>query len=495
MDIPTNNLLNKPEKVTRRLKITEKQEEAFKYLMDNETVEVLFGGAAGGGKSRLGCYYGIYMSMTYRGIRGFFAREELKSLKESTLLTFFDVASEMGLKRDKDYIYHTDSHIEFTRTGSTIWLKELKAYPSDPQYDYLGSTEFTWGFIDEASQITVKAKNVILSRIRYKLAENNLTPKLLMSCNPHKGFLYIEFYKPSKNGELINTRKFVQALPGDNPFLAESYIEMLRGLDKQTKERQLYGNWEYDEDPSTLCEYEAITDMFTNVLPLTAQEKSIMDQMKGYRPSDQMYMHLAEQLHNSKQRFIIADLARFGDDRTVITYWEGWTCMRIAAYTKLPLVPDKNRPEVISSAEIIDEWRSTYGVGLSHVLVDEDGIGGGARDWLGCRGFMANRTPVKVNGRIPNYASLKAQCSYHLASKVNSRSIAVRTQNQKIRELLIEDMEYIKAWKREKDTKLAVMPKEEIKKKLGRSPDFSDTLMMRAYFDFLIVPKIKTITV
>lgn len=457
-------IVQKKEKRKIKISLTDRQKDAWECLFDDSTNEVLYGGAAGGGKTKLGCVYGIYMSMKYRDIRGCFAREELKTLKESTLLTFFDTCREMGLQEDVDYIYKTDSHILFPMTGSTIYLKELKYYPSDPQYDYLGSTEYTWAFIDEASQITSKAKNVLMSRIRYKLIEYNLIPKLLMSCNPHKGFLYGEFYKPDKEDALPSTKKFIKALPGDNPMLPKSYIQTLLSLDRQSKERLLFGNWEYDEDPSTLCEYDAILDMFSNAIVPAAE------------------------------KFIIADIARFGDDRTVISYWEGWDCKRIAAYTKLPLVPDKNRPEIISSAEIIEEWRQQYKVGLSHVLVDEDGVGGGPKDYLGCRGFVANRSPMKVNGKVPNFANLKAQCSYFLAGKVNSRSIAVRTQNQKIKELITEEMEYIKAKDRDKDGKLAIVPKDEIKKMIGRSPDFADTLMMRAFFDFVSVPSIRVLT-
>ena len=35
----------------------------------------------------------------------------------------------------------------------------------------------------------------------------------------------------------------------------------------------------------------------------------------------------------------------------------------------------------------------------------------------------------------------------------------------------------------DKDSKKQVLPKDKIKEVLGRSPDFSDTLMMREYFD------------
>ena len=40
------------------------------------------------------------------------------------------------------------------------------------------------------------------------------------------------------------------------------------------------------------------------------------------------------------------------------------------------------------------------------------------------------------------------------------------------------------------DGKMQVVPKDEVKKILGRSPDFSDTLMMRMVLDLRIINKL-----
>ena len=152
---------------------------------------MFFGGGAGSGKSVLGCGWGIWLSLQYEGIRGCMAREELKSLKESTLQTFFDLCRLWELLPERDFHYNAnDGIITFFKTNSTIYLKELKWYPSDPDYDYLGSIEYTWGFIDESPQVRSKGKNVLRSRIRYKLKEYGLTPKLFMTGNPSKGWPY-----------------------------------------------------------------------------------------------------------------------------------------------------------------------------------------------------------------------------------------------------------------------------------------------------------------
>lgn len=441
---------------------TSKQLQAWEYLHDRKTNEILFGGAGGGGKSLFGCAWIIISALKYKGTRWAIGREELKTLKESTLNTFWDVCRMWNLKQDRDYRYNQqDGTITFVQSSSVVYLKELKFYPTDPDFDYLGSTEYTGTFIDEASQVTQKARNVLRSRIRYRLQEYGLVPKQLLTCNPHKGHLYTDFYKPWKIGQLPMERQFVQALPGDNPYLDPNYIKNLNTLDRQTKERLLFGNWEYDDDPATLCDYDAITDIYTNILP------------------------------HSEQKYIIADIARFGDDRTVISYWEGWDCKKIMAYKKLPTVPDPNNPSAPSAASKILEMRKEFVVPLSHVLVDEDGVGGGVKDYIGCNGFMGGRVPF----RGENYLNLRCQCYYYLAKRINERKIAVRTTNTLIRQYINEELELIKAHERDKDSKkLKVMPKELIKKILGRSPDFADTLMMRGYFDMLPKPKIQTIT-
>ena len=41
-----------------------------------------------------------------------------------------------------------------------------------------------------------------------------------------------------------------------------------------------------------------------------------------------------------------------------------------------------------------------------------------------------------------------------------------------------------KQYNMDKDGKKMVLPKDKVKENIGRSPDFSDMMMMRAYFDY-----------
>lgn len=426
-------------------KPSKKQYEALLILEDKTTTEILYGGGAGGGKSYLGCAWLIMSCMSYKGTRWLMGRAIAKTLKESTLLTFFRICADWGLRVNVDFKYNSMQGVITFKNGSEVYLKDLFLYPSDPEFDELGSTEFTGAFIDEASQITQKAYNIVMSRLRYKLDEFGLVPKLLTATNPTKNFLYAEFYKPSIEGKLEKYRKFIPALVGDNPYISKYYVENLNKLDKNSKERLLHGNWEYDDDPARLFEYDKILEMFNR------------------------YVNPGK-----KNNSITVDVARYGQDRTVILIWTGLMIEKIFSYREQNL--KQTRAE-------IERLMIEYGVPVSRVIIDEDGVGGGLVDELvGCKGFVNNSKQIQLSGnqfKQTNFANLKAQCYFCLADYVNEGKIGIKCEDINIKKLIIQDLEQIKKKDPDKDGRLQVTPKETIKENIGRSPDFGDAIMMR----------------
>jgi PBSX family phage terminase large subunit len=206
-----------------------KQENAVYFLKDSQTKEVLYGGAAGGGKSALGCLWLIENCQRYKGSRWLMGRSKLKALKETTLNTFFELTSLLNL--GDQFSYNAQSNIIKWNNGSEILLKDLFLYPSDPNFDSLGSLEICGAFIDECNQVVHKAWQIVLSRCRYKLNQFGIIPKVLGSCNPAKNWTYKEFYKKAKDGTLSNTKVFIQALPTDNPHLPEDVDYLLAMLE------------------------------------------------------------------------------------------------------------------------------------------------------------------------------------------------------------------------------------------------------------------------
>lgn len=418
--------------------LTYKQTDALELLEDDHTTELLFGGGAGGAKSVLGAYWHLKRRIQLPGTRGLIGRAKLKTLKETTLNSFFEVCQMQGIREGSHYTYNSTMGLIKYMNGSETLLKDLFAYPSDPNFDELGSLEITDAFIDEANQVSLKAVHIVKSRIRHRLEEFNLIPKILLCCNPAKNWTYSDFYKPHRDGTLPPYRAFIQALAKDNPHLSPHYIEQLKKLDENSQQRLLYGNWEYDDDPTSLMDFDALTDLFTN---------------GGVKEGE---------------RYITADVARFGSDLTVIMLWSG---LRVEQIVVLP------SSSVTETAARIRTMATEKGVPMSRTVVDDDGVGGGVTDILSCVGFVNNSKALKGE----NYANLKSQCAYLLADHVNDRKIWIQPDDH--RDTIIEELEQVKMWQMDKDTKKQILPKERVKDHIGRSPDFSDALIMRMYFE------------
>jgi hypothetical protein len=425
--------------------LTLKQTLALDFLEDEQTTEVYYGGAAGGGKSYFGCYWVLKWALKCPGSRWLIGRSELKNLKKTTLNSFFEVCKAQGLKADTHYRFNAQDSTINLPGGSQIILADLFAYPSDPEFDSLGSLEITGAFVDEAPQITEKAKNIVKSRIRYKLREFKRIPKLLMCGNPSKNWAYSEFYRAAKEGTIKPDRKFIQALVTDNPYIDPSYIQSLKGLDKNSRARLLDGDWEYDDDPAALIDYDKILDCFTN------------------------------DFVGVGDGFITCDVARFGNDKTVIGLWSGH---RVRLYSFRGL-------SVAETARQVKELQQQHAIPNSRTIADEDGVGGGVVDILGCKGFVNNSRPLPnpITFEEENYQNLKSQCYFRLAERINKSGLYIQCDDIEVKKLITEELEYVKQHNMDKDGKRQVLPKDKIKELIGRSPDFADTLMMREWFE------------
>jgi phage terminase large subunit len=234
---------------SRDLRLSRKQADAWWRLQDNTTTEIVYGGGAGGGKSFLGCVWHIYRRLQYPKTRGLIGRSDLAALEQSTLKTLFDVADLMGYKQGVDFKYNSQKHIILWSNGSETILKDLFLYPSDPDFISLGSTEFTDAFVDEANEISEKAFDILNSRIRYKLHEYGLCPKIMLTCNPGPGWLKEKYIIDSENKvvQLKPYQSVVRALVTDNPdenFVTIYRQQLERMRSEYDMQRLLYGDWD-----------------------------------------------------------------------------------------------------------------------------------------------------------------------------------------------------------------------------------------------------------
>jgi len=471
---------------TATINLIPKQSDAWTAWESEDITELGYGGAAGGGKTRLGWYLVITTAEMYPGSRVAVGRKELKNFKATTLLELWEIFKEMGYLEGRDFHYSDQKSVITFTNSSEVVLKDTAYSPQDPNYTALGGLPLTWAWLDESNETPEKAKDILKTRVGRKnyfkdgmcvsnVADTDvegvdyiiIKPFWLETFNPNKGHVHRDYYKPWKEGTLPPYRMFIRALPGDNPHLSDAYIEQLKRSDKITRERLLKGNFDFDDDPQKIINYEAIMDLTTNTL-----------------------------VNNPRTKTMVADIARFGGDKIVFGLYEGLELYALFVYTYQGIDETiKKMKEIIIEQEI----------GYMNVLADEDGIGGGVVDGMrGIKGFTGNATPLPIwdyvrNRQVPaNYRNFRSQCYFKLGEIINSRKMSIKitrfetnidgyTQKDALSDIA-EELDAIKSTDNSIDSKLQIIPKSEIKEQLGRSPDFADVLMMRMFYEIKDMP-------
>lgn len=431
--------------MTIDINLLPKQAEAFKILRDDKVNTLVFGGSAGGSKTFLGCIWVIFMCLQYPGTRWLVGRTKLSELRQTTLKSLFEVLGMMKLENaGKHYTYNGQLNQFTFFNGSEIILKDLYTYSSDPDHQNLQGLEITGAFVDEASQITEQVYNILKSRIRYKLSEYNLKPKLLLTCNPSQNWLYNNFYKPYKDGTLEDNVRFLPSFATDNKHLDPSYIKSLEELLEPQKQRLLYGNWDYDDSIDIMFMIRDIMSCFNNPLE------------KG-------------------KKYISIDIAGDGNgDDSVIIVWEGLNIIDLQIH-KNKTIPDLR--------DITNNIKQEHNIPNRNVVSDNDGIGMGLGQMItGSYKFHANSKPI--GNKDINYNNLKSQCYFKLSQLVKDGNINFGKQPNHIKERIQKELSAHKIYEIDKDGYNKVLPKEKVKKNLGgKSPDIADAIMMRMVYE------------
>lgn len=437
-----------------------KQLKAAEYWIDDETEQILYGGAKGGGKSYLGASLIFGDALIYPGTHYFIARQELIDLRKFTIPTIHEVIKNFGIKFEDYVTFNGQDNIFNLKNGSKVFLISCKEIPSDPLFERFGSMQMTRGWEEEAGEIAEAAHaNLWLSIGRWKNDVYNLPKKLLLTANPKKGWLKRQFVDPFNQDLLPKTRKYIQAFATDNTYLPAGYVETLASEKDTVRRQRLYeGNWDYDEDKDSLISFDALTDTFSNTVS------------------------------KDNSKYLVCDIARLGQDSTVFTFWDGLELYKVEKYQK---------QDTFQTTQKIKDCAAQEQIPYSHIIIDEDGIGGAVVDnLLGVKGFIANSSPLptraQIRGKVSqidsplipksNFSNLKAQCAFKLAELINEHKIAFKVPDY--REEIIEDLTALLRQKDiDKDGKLKIKPKDEVKDQLGHSPDVGDTLIYRAWFE------------
>ena len=344
--------------------------------------------------------------------------------------------------------------------GSKVFFKACRENPSDPFFERFGSMQMTRGWIEEGGEVSERAKsNLWLSIGRWRNEEYNLKKKLLITANPKKGWMKREFIDPYKQGQLNETKRYIQAFATDNLYLSDDYRNTLASEKNTiTRQRLWEGNWDYDEEQNSLVTYDALSDAFSNTIV------------------------------KDNNKYLIIDVARLGKDNTTFNFWNGLELYKIEVF---------NKQDTQNTIQKAKDYASIEQIPYSNIMIDEDGIGGAIVDgMLGVKGFIANSSPLPTREQIrirqsriesdlipkTNYKNLKAQCAWKISEMINEHKIAFKVPEY--REVIIEELSALLRQKDvDKDGKLQLVPKEEVKISLSKSPDIGDPIIYRAWFE------------
>lgn len=429
----------------------EKQSVAWNELQRIEIKELLYGGAKGGGKSVFGCYWSYLMAYDiaqkyfptppeFPLSVGFMGRKVGRDFRDTTLGTW-----KRFIPADRYDIKGKPAEIIIAKrvkllTGGLDRSEDIQKF---------NSAELAFAFIDQAEETVVDDISVLRASMRLTINGDELPYKLLFTANPRQCWLKDEF---------INNpapfRKFVQALPGDNPLLPKSYIDNLKDSFKHRPEllqAYLYGDWDSFEGTDQI-----IRDSWI---------RAAID-----RQANQPISKI----------FITCDTARFGDDETVILVMDN------AEIEKMVILPYCTAPEIVTKLAQLSHQNDDCTIVVETVGSD---LGAAVIDYLRKEGKHAiEYTPQGKSMKPEVYQNIRAE-AWSEAARILSRGtfddvtncpVCVNNNDDKnfhymgdkIRSQLCTP-EY-----KFRGGKTLVEPKADVKDRIGCSPDRADAYVM-----------------
>lgn len=247
----------------------------------------------------------------------------------------------------------------------------------------------------------------------------------------------------------------------DNPFIDPLEIAKAKSeLDPQTYRQEILA--EYVDNAGSLFHYDSLIDVFSNTIT-----------KKG-------------------EKYLIVDVADDGTDKTIFSFWEDLEEYRREEFERL------NTEGIINQ---IREYAAQDKIPYSHIAVDAIGVGAGVASSSKLDGvvgfkssYQAIRTDISIvalpNVRyigtppfVTDFRNLRSQCVFTLAELVNNHKIASRVTGQ-FKEKIIEELAVYQDASAG-DGKRQATGKDDVKAIIGRSPDHSDTWLMRMYFQIM----------
>ena len=220
------------------LSVTKKQKE----FIDSTEDEVLFGGAAGGGKSYGQIADALLFALKYPGSKQLILRRTFPELEKSI------IRSSLSLFPKALYSFNASSHIGKFKNGSIIDFGYCAGENDVYQYQ---SAEYDVIRFDELTHFTENQYVYLISRVR---GANSYPKQVKSTTNPGGvGHAWVKrrFIEPSVPcvsfiGDGGLRKIFIPSFLSDNRFLMDSdpeYERRLSALPEREKKALLHGDW------------------------------------------------------------------------------------------------------------------------------------------------------------------------------------------------------------------------------------------------------------
>lgn len=425
------------QEVTVEYDLTPKQTKAFDLLVSLEEAAVCYGGAKGGGKSFLFCVW-CYV-WTQRLIEmfklpdvmkfplpvGFIGRKRAVDFNKTTLETWKRTIPESGYiirPQDKEIIIDGRAKLFYGGLDDQENIEKFNSFES------------AFVAIDQAEE-TEKTELAVLEA-SLRLTYNGIRPpyKKLYTANPAECHLKYDYVK----NNVKNSKKyFVPALPSDNKYLPNNYEETLTsafGHDPKLLRAYKDGDWDILLPTNALITY-TLLDGLKEVVHMEPVSKKIVaiDPATG---GDECVMKVFYNTKEIEQRV-------FHERDT----------MKIAALARA----------------------FGYQHNCNDFICDVIGVGKGVGDSLvqmGCRVVMFNSSESAPDPDL--FVNVKAWAWWYTAGQMLNKECEP-VKDFETRRQLVEPKYKIKTGR------IIMELKEEVKKRLGVSPDRADCYVYGIY--------------
>jgi hypothetical protein len=217
--------------------------------------ELLYGGAAGGGKSRMARAEAVLNCLRVPGFRAIIFRSTFKDLERAVVEPLLQEIP-AGLGR-----YNASNHIFKFFNGSILELGYLRRQADTNNYQ---GAEYQLIVFEEATHFTFKMFDFMRTRARAggpvadAMDAVGLRPRMILTANPGGiGHHWVkrEFIdaapsgkvwrpRPSKDEPNPPTRCYIPAKATDNPSLDAGYMNKLNALEPNLRRAMRDGDWE-----------------------------------------------------------------------------------------------------------------------------------------------------------------------------------------------------------------------------------------------------------